>query len=90
MLALPARCVEALCQQFEDEGWDRLAVGDKWEEHGLVFSSAVGKPLDAANVRRAFRQALKGIDGIDANEWTPRSSGTASCRCCPTVASRWK
>ncbi|MFI9267816.1 tyrosine-type recombinase/integrase [Streptomyces werraensis] len=71
-LALPARCVEALWQQFEDQGWDRLAAGDKWEEHGLVFSSAVGKPLDAANVRRAFRQALKGIGGINADEWTPR------------------
>ncbi|GAA3268547.1 hypothetical protein GCM10010469_42440 [Streptomyces labedae] len=71
-LALPARCVEALWQQFEDQGWDRLAAGDKCEEHGLVFSSAVGKPLDAANVRRAFRQALKGIDGINPDEWTPR------------------
>ncbi len=50
-LALPARCVEALWQQFENQAWDRLAAGDKWEEHGLVFSSAVGKPLDAANVR---------------------------------------
>lgn len=36
------------------------------------ISSAVGKPLDAANVRRAFRQALKGIDGINADEWAPR------------------
>ncbi|GHE66579.1 hypothetical protein GCM10018782_45640 [Streptomyces griseoaurantiacus] len=44
----------------------------RWEEHGLVFFSAVGKPLDAANVRRAFRQALRDVDGIDADEWTPR------------------
>lgn len=68
----PARCVDALWQQFEDQGWDRLAADEKWEEHGLVFSSAVGKPLDAANVRRAFRQALKDVDGIDADDWTPR------------------
>lgn len=47
----------------------------RWEEHGLVFSSAVGKLLDAANVRRAFRQALKDVDGIDADEWTPRELG---------------
>jgi integrase len=71
-LALPARCVEALWQQFGDQGWERLAADDKWEEHGLVFSSAVGKPLDATNVRRAFRQALKDVDGISADEWTPR------------------
>lgn len=54
------------------QGWDRLAAGDKREEHGFVFSSAVGDPLDAAGVRRAFRQALKGVDGINADEWTPR------------------
>nr|WP_237547084.1 tyrosine-type recombinase/integrase [Streptomyces sp. SID161] len=91
-LALPARCLDALGQQFEDQGWDRLAADDAWEEHGLVFSSAVGRPLDAADVRRAFRQALKGIDGINADEWTPRElrCGTASCPCCPTVVYRWK
>ncbi|MFD5080299.1 tyrosine recombinase XerC [Streptomyces sp. NPDC058371] len=71
-LALPARCVEVLWQQFEDQGWERLAAGDSWEEHGLVFSSAVGKPLDATNVRRAFRQALKEADGINVDDWTPR------------------
>lgn len=71
-LALPSRCIDALWRQYEDQDWDRLAAGDDWEEHGLVFSSAVGKPLDAANVRRAFRQALKDVDGVDAAEWTPR------------------
>lgn len=71
-LALPARGVEALWQQFEDQGWDRLAADEKWEEQGLVFSSAVGKPLDAANVRRAYRQAPKDVDGTNADEWTPR------------------
>ncbi|KOU68028.1 integrase [Streptomyces sp. MMG1533] len=71
-LALPARCVEVLWQQFEEQGWERLAAGDSWEEHGLVFSSAVGKPLDATNVRRAFRQALKEAEGINADDWTPR------------------
>ncbi|MFI6609392.1 tyrosine recombinase XerC [Streptomyces sp. NPDC050507] len=71
-LALPARCVEALWRQFEDQGWERLAAGDDWEEHGLVFASAVGKPLDATNVRRAFRVLLKVVEGIDADDWTPR------------------
>lgn len=70
-LDLPARCVDALWQHFEDQGWDRLAADEEWEAPGLVFSSAVGKPLDAANVRRAFRQALKDVDGMNADEWTP-------------------
>ena len=71
-IALPARCVDVLWQHWEDQGWDRLAAGDKWEENGLVFSSAVGKPLDATNVRRAFRQAISKAEGINPNEWTPR------------------
>ncbi|MFD8882434.1 tyrosine recombinase XerC [Streptomyces erythrochromogenes] len=71
-IALPARCVDALWQQFEEQGWDRLAAGDQWQEHGLVFSSATGTELDSTNVRRAFRQAITGAEGVDAKEWTPR------------------
>ena len=71
-LALPARCVEALWQHWEDQGWDRLAAGDRWEEYGLVFASAVGKEADASHVRRAFRAAIRKAPGVDADEWTPR------------------
>ncbi|MFE2032988.1 tyrosine recombinase XerC [Streptomyces scopuliridis] len=71
-LALPARCVEALWQHWEDQGWDRLAAADDWEEHGLVFPSAVGKELDSTNVRRAFRAAINKAEGVNAKEWTPR------------------
>ncbi len=71
-LALPARCVEVLWQQWEDQGWDRLAAGEGWEEHGLVFASAVGKEQDPSHVRRAFRAALSKAEGVDAAEWTPR------------------
>ncbi|WP_405620050.1 tyrosine recombinase XerC [Streptomyces sp. NBC_01508] len=71
-LALPVRCVGALWQHWEDQGWDRLAAGDRWGEHGLVFASDAGTELDAANVRRAFRRVLADVDGIDAADWTPR------------------
>ncbi|MFD7285105.1 tyrosine recombinase XerC [Streptomyces sp. NPDC059863] len=71
-LALPARCVEALWQHWEDQGWDRLAAADDWEEHDLVFPSAVGKELDSTNVRRAFRAAINKAEGVNAKEWTPR------------------
>ncbi|MFI0764630.1 tyrosine recombinase XerC [Streptomyces sp. NPDC021218] len=71
-LALPSRCVDVLWQHWEDQGWDRLAAGDDWEEHRLVFASAVGRELDSTNVRRAFRQAIKDAEGVDAKEWTPR------------------
>ncbi|MEU9498722.1 site-specific integrase [Streptomyces sp. NPDC048196] len=71
-LALPARCTDVLWQHWEEQGWDRLAAGDDWEENGLVFSSAVGKELDSTNVRRAFRQAINKAEGVNAKEWTPR------------------
>ncbi|MFG3033402.1 site-specific integrase [Streptomyces sp. NPDC048253] len=49
-LALPARCVDALWQQFEDQGWDRLAA-DEWTLRELRHSfvsllSDRGVPLD--------------------------------------------
>jgi len=36
-LALPARCVEALRKQRAQQLADRLRVGDRWQENGLVF-----------------------------------------------------
>jgi Transposase IS116/IS110/IS902 family len=35
---------------------DRLRAGTHWQDHGLVFPSAVGTPLDASHVRRASRK----------------------------------
>jgi integrase len=69
-LALPRRCVEALRQQQELQERDRLMAGELWQEHGLVFASTVGTPLNANNVIRAFRLITKkaGLGG----DWTPR------------------
>lgn len=71
-LALPRRCVEALeghrCQQDQD----RAAAGPRWQEHGLVFASKVGTPLDPSHVRREFRRAIRGAAGLDPEQWTPR------------------
>jgi integrase len=70
-LALPARCVEALrAQKVRQEAARRLA-GSRWKEHDLVFASEVGTPLDAANVRRAFRRVATAAK-LPAAEWTPR------------------
>ncbi|MER7500674.1 site-specific integrase [Nonomuraea pusilla] len=68
-LALPKRCVNLLRQHREVQQHEQ---GDSWSERGLVFASATGKPLDAANVRRDFRNAIMKADGVDPNEWTPR------------------
>ena len=36
----------------------RLAAGKAWQEGAWVFTSPIGTPLDAANVRREFRAHL--------------------------------
>jgi integrase len=71
-LALPARCIEALHRQHEQQGQERHTAGERWREHGLVFASKVGTPLDASHVRRDFRNAIRGVEGLDPAEWTPR------------------
>jgi integrase len=70
-LALPRRCVDALRWQRAANSRARDAAGNRWAERGLVFPSATGAELDAANVRRAFRRVAK-LAGLDERAWTPR------------------
>ncbi|WEV26672.1 site-specific integrase [Streptomyces sp. 71268] len=71
-LALPGRCVAALGEHRQRQAAQRRAAGERWAEHDLVFTSAVGTALDASNVRKYFRQVLATVDGIDPEDWTPR------------------
>jgi site-specific recombinase XerD len=49
----------------------RLKAGSAWVDQGLVFCTAHGTALDAANVRRAFRAVAKSA-GLHSESWTPR------------------
>ncbi|GAB2822622.1 hypothetical protein GCM10022221_20780 [Actinocorallia aurea] len=71
-LALPARAIDALKAQRAQQRREKAAAGEGWKEHGLVFASKVGTPLDASHVRRDFRNAIRGAEGIYADSWTPR------------------
>jgi integrase len=71
-LALSKRCITALERQHEQQERDRATAGTRWQEHGLVFASAVGTPLDPSHVRRDFRKAIRGVPGLDPAQWTPR------------------
>ncbi|MBK1784558.1 tyrosine-type recombinase/integrase [Prauserella cavernicola] len=70
-LALPRRCVDALRAHEGKQAYLRRLAGNRWQETGLVFSSAVGTELDAANVRRGFRKVADKA-GLVAQDWTPR------------------
>jgi integrase len=69
-LRLPAAAVEALRAQRVKQTEERLKAGPLWQDGGLVFASAVGTPLDASHVRRAFKGICEDA-GIGPG-WTPR------------------
>jgi integrase len=69
-LALPRRCVEVLRQHMDQQEQERLIAGELWQEHGFVFASTVGTPLNANNVIRAFRLVTKKA-GL-GEDWVPR------------------
>jgi integrase len=68
-LALPQAAVQALKEHRKRQAEDRLAAGSQWRDHGLVFASATGTPLDAGNVRREFRKITKSA-GLGTG-WAP-------------------
>jgi integrase len=70
VLKLPVKAVDALKEHRSQQAAARLKAGELWQNHGLVFASAVGNPLDAHNVRRSFRVITKAA-GL-GREWTPR------------------
>lgn len=70
-LALPRRCVIALQHHQEQQQRQRTDAGWRWHDHGLVFTTAYGTALDAANVRRSFRRIVAAA-GLNPADWTPR------------------
>jgi len=70
-LALPERCIEVVRAHRQSRQLARAAAGERWHDLDLVFASATGTPLDAANVRRGFRRIATAA-GLDGRQWTPR------------------
>jgi integrase len=69
-LELPTQAAEALRTHHARQARVRLKAGKLWQDHGLVFASQAGTPLDASHVRRAFKAITKRA-GLGEN-WTPR------------------
>ena len=69
-LKLPQTAIQALSEHRRLQAEDRLAASALWQETGLVFTSTIGTPLDASNVRREFRKIM-GAAGLGAG-WAPR------------------
>jgi integrase len=74
-LGLPRTAVEALREHHRQQEQEKLAAGELWQEHGLVFTTTIGTGLDAANVRRSFRSICRAA-GIEES-WAPRELRTS-------------
>jgi integrase len=58
LLPLPVFMERALARHAERQAAERRKVGDDWEDHGLVFPSERGTPLDPRNLLRQFKDLL--------------------------------
>ena len=58
-LVLPALVLAALRRHRGRQNEERLTTGPQWEDQDLVFSTGLGRPLDARNVVRQFKRHLK-------------------------------
>ncbi len=58
-IPLAPRTLEALKRHRVRQNEQRLALGDAWEDQGLIFANSLGKPLEVSNMtRRSFRPLL--------------------------------
>ena len=69
-IEIPAEAALALKALYKQQAAQRLRAGGAWQDNNLVFSTRIGTPLSAANVRRSFRSITKAA-GI-GETWTPR------------------
>src|SRR5690606_6714308 len=53
-VALPPTCVSVLRAHQEQQNAEREAAGGRWQEHGLVFTTRIGTPIEPRNVNRHF------------------------------------
>ena len=57
-LEIDDETLSALKAHKIQQNTDRLAMGDKWEDHDLVFTTSSGKPIDCKTDYRQWHRAL--------------------------------
>lgn len=55
---------------------DRLAAGEAWEDHGLVFSNELGQLLDDRDLRKRYAPLVKSLGLTGSLHALRRSTGT--------------
>jgi integrase len=59
MIALGNKTIEVLRNHYENQNDERMAMGERWVENGLIFTTSVGTPIHARNLIRFFKKLLK-------------------------------
>jgi integrase len=55
-VALPAGLVDVLRGHRALQRTERAAAGDRWQDHGLLFTTKIGTPIEPRNINRHFDQ----------------------------------
>jgi integrase len=58
VVALDQDAIDTLRRHRARQNADKLKLGPDYDDHGLVFASAVGTPMSERNVIREFKEAL--------------------------------
>lgn len=61
-LVMPEVTLKALKAHRAKQNLERLGLGADWSDHGFVFTTPVGTPLDHRNINRAYSGHLKRLD----------------------------
>jgi integrase len=70
--------VTMLLAHRADQEAERIASRDKWQDHGLVFASELGTPVDPRNVLRTIQIAAQKADISDIGVHTLRHSAAVA------------
>jgi hypothetical protein len=77
--------VDALGRHLARQREERLLLGLAWDDHGLVFTNTVGKPLHPSNFLQ--RSSIRCWRGPGSHGFASTTCATVPLRCCLASAS---
>jgi integrase len=65
-VVLPRLAIRSLREHRKRQNTERLTLGEAWHDHGLVFASSVGTPVEPRNINRRWDELRKkaGLDWL--------------------------
>lgn len=56
---LGQRTLDRLAEHKRQQELQKAAIGERWQEHGLIFPNSLGKPMSCENMCTEFKRILK-------------------------------